>query len=41
MMIAKQAPRLTLEDYEKRFQDRHLLHAAVEKWAREKPGSVA
>ncbi len=40
-MIAKQAPRLTLDDYEQRFQDRHLLHGAVEKWAREKPASVA
>lgn len=41
MTIVKQAPRLTLDDYEQRFQDRHLLHGAVEKWAREKPASVA
>lgn len=34
-------PRLTLQDFEERFQDRHLLHGAVEKWAREKPASVA
>jgi fatty-acyl-CoA synthase len=34
-------PRLTLQDFEQRFQDRHLLHGAVEKWAREKPASVA
>jgi acyl-CoA synthetase (AMP-forming)/AMP-acid ligase II len=37
----KEAPRLTLDDFEQRFQDRHLLHGAVDKWAREKPESVA
>jgi fatty-acyl-CoA synthase len=37
----RQTPRLTLEDFEQRFQDRHLLHGTVEKWAREKPLSVA
>jgi fatty-acyl-CoA synthase len=37
----KELPRLTLEDFEERYQDRHLLHGAVEKWAREKPASVA
>jgi len=40
-MTTKEAPRLTLDDFEQHFQDRHLLHGAVEKWAREKPGSVA
>jgi acyl-CoA synthetase (AMP-forming)/AMP-acid ligase II len=40
-MTTNQAPRLTLEDYEQRFQDRHLLHGTVEKWAREKPAAVA
>jgi len=40
-ITTKPAPRLTLEDYEERFQDRHLLHGAVEKWAREKPAAVA
>ncbi len=35
------SPRLTLQDFEQRFQDRHLLHGAVEKWAREKPEAVA
>jgi acyl-CoA synthetase (AMP-forming)/AMP-acid ligase II len=35
------ASRLTLEEFEGQFQDRHLLHGAVEKWAREKPAAVA
>jgi fatty-acyl-CoA synthase len=30
-----------LKEFEERFQDRHLLHGAVEKWAREKPAAVA
>jgi acyl-CoA synthetase (AMP-forming)/AMP-acid ligase II len=30
-----------LDDFEERFQDRHLLHGAVEKWARERHASVA
>ncbi|MGC2208880.1 MAG: class I adenylate-forming enzyme family protein [Candidatus Korobacteraceae bacterium] len=34
-------PRLSLQDFEQRFQDRHLLHGAVEKWTREKPEAVA
>jgi acyl-CoA synthetase (AMP-forming)/AMP-acid ligase II len=41
MTTIKQAPRLTLADYEQRFQDRHLLHGAAEKWAREKPTAAA
>jgi acyl-CoA synthetase (AMP-forming)/AMP-acid ligase II len=40
-MMAKPTPQLTLEDFERRFQDRHLLHGTVEKWAREKHASVA
>jgi acyl-CoA synthetase (AMP-forming)/AMP-acid ligase II len=32
---------LTLEDFEEGFHDRHLLHGVVEKWAREKPDSIA
>lgn len=40
-MPTRQTPRLTLEDFEQGFQDRHLLHGAVEKWAREQPDSVA
>lgn len=34
-------PPLTIEDFEARFSDRHLLHGVVEKWAREKPSSIA
>jgi fatty-acyl-CoA synthase len=40
-MTTKPVPRLTLDDFEQRFKDRHLLHGAVEKWAREKHASVA
>jgi fatty-acyl-CoA synthase len=40
-MTDEKSPRLTLQDFEERFQDRHLLHGAVEKWAREKPSAVA
>ena len=36
-----QTPQLTLQDFEGRFRDRHLLHGVVEKWAREKPDNVA
>lgn len=32
---------LTLKDFEERFVDRHLVHGAVEKWARERPESIA
>ncbi|MBY0587135.1 acyl--CoA ligase [bacterium] len=31
----------TLEDFETTFADRHLLHGAVEKWARETPEKIA
>ena len=31
----------TLERYEREFADRHLLHGAVEKWARETPDELA
>lgn len=31
----------TLEDYETEFADRHLLHGNLEKWARERPDTVA
>lgn len=34
-------PRLTLEDFETSFADRHLIHGVVEKWAREKPSEIA
>jgi acyl-CoA synthetase (AMP-forming)/AMP-acid ligase II len=32
---------LTLNDFERRFADRHLLHGVVQKWAREKPSAIA
>ncbi len=31
----------SLDNYERDFADRHLLHAIVSKWAREKPDAVA
>jgi acyl-CoA synthetase (AMP-forming)/AMP-acid ligase II len=34
-------PSLTIEDFEQRFADRHLIHGAVEKWARERPEEIA
>jgi len=34
-------PQFTLEDYERDFADRHLLHAVVAKWANERPEHVA
>jgi acyl-CoA synthetase (AMP-forming)/AMP-acid ligase II len=34
-------PQCTLENYERDFADRHLLHQVVAKWAREKPHAVA
>ena len=30
-------PQFTLDDYEKVFADRHLLHGVVAKWAKAKP----
>jgi acyl-CoA synthetase (AMP-forming)/AMP-acid ligase II len=32
---------LSLEDYNERFRDRHLLHSVLEKWAHERPGHPA
>jgi acyl-CoA synthetase (AMP-forming)/AMP-acid ligase II len=32
---------LTLDDYNHRFADRHLLHGVVAKWAKERPESAA
>ncbi len=40
-MSAHNMPSLTLDDFEERFADRHLLHGIVEKWAREKPSAIA
>lgn len=34
-------PQFTLDDYERDFADRHLLHAVVAKWANERPDRVA
>ena len=34
-------PQCTLENFERDFHDRHLLHGLVEKWAGEKPDDVA
>jgi fatty-acyl-CoA synthase len=34
-------PRFTLDDYEKVFADRHLLHGVVAKWAGERPAAPA
>ena len=34
-------PQLTLENYEREYCDRHLLHQVVAKWAREKPDAPA
>jgi len=34
-------PQCTLENYERDFADRHLLHGVVTRWAKKKPGAVA
>jgi len=34
-------PQCTLEHYERDYADRHLLHALVSKWAKEKPDALA
>ena len=34
-------PQFTLDDYEKVFADRHLLHGVVAKWAQAKPEAPA
>ncbi len=36
-----QVPQFTLDDYEKAFADRHLLHHVVAKWAKAKPEAPA
>jgi acyl-CoA synthetase (AMP-forming)/AMP-acid ligase II len=41
MSSSHQLAQLTLTDFEERLNDRHLLHGVVEKWAREKPSSIA
>jgi acyl-CoA synthetase (AMP-forming)/AMP-acid ligase II len=35
------APQFTLDDYERDFADRHLLHGVVAKWAKARPGAPA
>ena len=37
MIETTDLPQLTLDDYEKVFADRHLLHGVVAKWAKAKP----
>jgi len=34
-------PQFTLDNYENEFADRHLLHGAIEKWAKERPVAPA
>ncbi|MGA3161109.1 MAG: class I adenylate-forming enzyme family protein [Terracidiphilus sp.] len=34
-------PQYTLDDYERNFADRHLLHGVVAKWAKAKPDAAA
>lgn len=34
-------PQLTLDDYNRKFADRHLLHGVVAKWAGERPEAAA
>jgi acyl-CoA synthetase (AMP-forming)/AMP-acid ligase II len=34
-------PQLTLDDYEREYADRHMLHQVAAKWAREKPDATA
>lgn len=41
MSESMQVPQFTLDDYEKLFADRHLLHRVVAKWAHDKPEAVA
>jgi acyl-CoA synthetase (AMP-forming)/AMP-acid ligase II len=36
-----QMPQFSLDDYEKDFADRHLLHGVVTKWAKARPEAVA
>src|ERR1035437_8560939 len=40
-MIEPPAPRVTLEQFEVEYRDRHLIHAAVDHWAAQRPGDAA
>ena len=41
MSESMQVPQFTLDDYEKLFADRHLLHGVVAKWGNDKPEATA
>src|SRR5271157_281913 len=40
-MIGPPAPQVTLEQFEVEYRGRHLIHAAVDHWAAQKPGDAA
>src|ERR1035441_2607871 len=40
-MIGPPAPQVTLEQFEVDYRDRHLIHAAVDHWAAQRPGDIA
>jgi acyl-CoA synthetase (AMP-forming)/AMP-acid ligase II len=40
-MIEPSAPRVTLEQFETEYRDRHLIHAAVDHWAAQRPNDAA
>src|ERR1039457_4164136 len=40
-MIGPPAPQVTLEQFEAGYRDRHLIHAAVDHWAAQRPGDIA
>ena len=35
------APQVTLEQFETEYRHRHLIHAAVDHWAAQRPGDAA
>ena len=41
VMIEPPVPRVTLEQFEGEYRDRHLIHAAVDHWAAQRPGDDA
>jgi acyl-CoA synthetase (AMP-forming)/AMP-acid ligase II len=41
MSDSMRVPQFTLDDYENRFADRHLLHGALAKWAKARPDAPA
>jgi acyl-CoA synthetase (AMP-forming)/AMP-acid ligase II len=40
-MIDPSLPRVTLHQFEVEYRDRHLIHAAVDHWAAQRPGDAA